>query len=240
MSLVHSEGIDDMLIKHSLATLVALATAVLVPRASSATTVDTFTFTQDGWTTTVINSPTMDTVGTPDPRGILTGSFTGTVEADGLIGRADLTSFGVSYQDSTAGLLFKATSPQALQLFSYNTNGGASSLDFAVNGFGIIAACAGAAASLDATCFLEGFVLNPVGTNGVVLTNSFTQFVTLNFAQLTLQSSVTTLPPSAPAATPEPEPVCCSWEAPSGVRLIGRRRLFYAVRPGGSPRRPCV
>ena len=73
------------------------------------------------------------TAGDPDLGGVLVGSFTGTVEADGLIQLADLTSFTVIYSDSAAPDAFVAHTVHALQLFSYDTNGGPSSFDFATS-----------------------------------------------------------------------------------------------------------
>ncbi len=156
---------------HLPAAAVALMTAALALPASQAGAIDTFTFSQVGWTSVILNAPTMSTAGASDPGAILTGSFTGTVESNGLIELGDLTSFSAFYQDSAAGQSFVAASPLALDLFSYNINGGNSSLDFAVEGgSGVSEACAGAAASLDPACLDVRFVPNPAGTNGAVIT----------------------------------------------------------------------
>jgi hypothetical protein len=118
--------------------LFALAASTFLAVSSLATplhaaVIDTFAFTFPGnWFTAPSSQIAF---------GGVHGSFTGTVEPDNTIQLSDLTSFSLT----VAGM--DSTSPGILTLFSFNTAGGVSSLDFIANsGFGIV--CGGAAATL--------------------------------------------------------------------------------------------
>ena len=76
----------------------ALGLATVVINSAAAATVDTFGFSQVGWTTYLANDPTT----TPDPGGRLEGTFIGTVEPSGLIQLNDLNSFTALYVDFAA------------------------------------------------------------------------------------------------------------------------------------------
>jgi hypothetical protein len=92
----------------------------------------------------------------------LTGSFTGTVEPDGLIERSDLTSFTATLITGTPPPIIASIDLSELTEFSYDTTGGVSSLSYIasvpVSSPPPIYWCAGAAAVLDAGC-------NPGGDN---------------------------------------------------------------------------
>jgi hypothetical protein len=144
-----------------------LAMSGIAP-ATSATTIDTYDFTQGGY---------VGLAGTGD----LTGSFTGAVESDGFIELADLSSMSVTFTVTGGGAL----SSDALPLFfSFDTAGGSSSLDLITNLVTTplpVSVCVGAAAVLGASgCGAGGF-------DGV-----FFPFTTQDFPVVTLVSSVTT------------------------------------------------
>jgi hypothetical protein len=153
----------------------AILGAITFAHSSWATTIDSFTFTQGDYSEGQIISAS------------LFGTFAGVVEPDGFIERADLTSFSVALDNVTPAF------------FSYDTNGGASSLNFAavVDGADV---CVGATAAF-------GGNINGVncGTGGSITGYDsgfgFT-FTTNQFPQITLVSSVTT------SAAPEP----ATWE----------------------------
>ena len=176
----------------------AITTALWMMVASQiagATIIDTFSFTQVGWTK-VIGTSGIIQAGAPDPGGMLSGTFSGVEEASGLIGQADLTSFSATYSDSNGS----STQAQA-PFFSYNVNGGASSLSFAGflenDGF-----CAGQAIFLLPACF--NFNTYPAGTNGLVHGGAFPIFITQDQPTITLVSRITEPPPPSPVAAPEP------------------------------------
>jgi hypothetical protein len=165
--------------------MLALAAGILTSPEARGATIDTLDFSESNWSF----YPTLSPV-----SGTLTGSFTGTVEADDLIEQGDLTSFSVSF---TVGSLFEIIPLAELTLFSYNLNGGPSSLDIAgmpqpVN------ICVGAATALDPNCTVDFEVAYPAGTVGVVELGDVPDFVSSSFPTITLVSSVTTL------TTPEP------------------------------------
>ena len=92
--------------------------AALIPLATNAATLETFTFTQTGYA----------------PGDTLTGTFTGAVEVDGSIQQADLTDFSASFADNLGalqGTQIDHYSLVNLQLFSFvpSMDGPNSSLD---------------------------------------------------------------------------------------------------------------
>lgn len=144
-----------------------------VSATAQATTIDTFNFTQTGWNYILHTS---GGVGEPDPGGILTGTFTGTVEPSGLIELGDLSSFSVLHTDS-AGVALGESLP-SLTLFSYDINGGASSLGVAGPEIPYVGAghtiCVGAAAALSPICAGApsfSILSFPLGTNGRCLSS---------------------------------------------------------------------
>ena len=160
--------------------------------AARAATIDTFSFTQGDWSDFFQGTGTL----APITNGILTGSFTGIVEPGGFIELTDLSSLTVAFTSphlSTEEILASTT------LFSYDTNGGASSLDIA-GPQGLPTICVGAAATLAAGCTLGFHETFPVGTKGdVEFGGAF--LVSPDLPVITLESSVTT----NPAVTPEPQ-----------------------------------
>jgi len=174
--------------------LAILAILATLP-AARGTTVDTFSFTEGDWSNFSMMSNGTVTLN-PIPTGILTGSFTGVVEPGGFIELADLSAFTLAYQSQS---LTTGENLASLTLFSYDTNGGASSLDIAGLGFPFDL-CVGAAATLQAGCtanFQENF---PAGTKGVVDFDGIFE-VSPDQPVITLVSSVTT----NPTVTPEPQ-----------------------------------
>lgn len=163
-----------------------------------ATTVDTFSFTQAGYSGALWS-------GSP---GVLSGTFTGTVEANGFIELADLSSIYVQF---TAG---------ALTLYGYGPPtffsflpGSASTLDLAT-GIGVAGqACVGAVAAFGFHGCGAG------GVNGEVSGLDTTQ----DLATVTLTSQQIILPPS-PAPQPVPHPVpppTAAMPEPSGCAMLG-------------------
>ncbi|HZU27540.1 MAG TPA: hypothetical protein VFA04_18570 [Bryobacteraceae bacterium] len=170
------------------------AAAILLSPAARAGTIDTWNFTEPNY------YPAQNNGGNTTPYEAV-GSFTGQVEADGLIELADLSAFTVQLEQNGAPVPPFTMGLSQLTLFSFNTNGGASSLDYAgtpnpnISNF-----CVGAATSLDANCTLNFSMTYPVGTVGVLLFGGPAD-ISSSFPQLTLASSVTTPPP---ATVPEP------------------------------------
>jgi hypothetical protein len=168
---------DDM--SKRILALGASAFLAMAP-AVSAATIDTYDFTQGGYSTPV--APPFDT-------GVLAGSFTGSVEADGFIELADVSSMTVKFAVSGTPIWSIDSLPV---FFSFDTTGGSSSLDFITNVAGvIIPACVGAAAALGAGGCGSGGVNGIVGETtilGVVV------WTTQDLPVVTLVSSVTSIP----------------------------------------------
>ena len=142
----------------------ALAAALSMPAHGG--TIDTFSFTETGWSE---NTPGMG-ITPPFAATVLTGTFTGSVEPNGFIEQSDLTQFSVQFE--SLGILNYDLTQQNLTLFSYDTapGGGASSLDFAATQGGLSNMCIGAATSLDSNCAYLNQPYLP-GTVGTVLLN---------------------------------------------------------------------
>jgi hypothetical protein len=156
--------------------LAALALCSLVP-AASATTIDTFSFTQGGY----------------QDGGVLSGSFSGAVEPDGFIELTDLKSINVTFTYNPGSVTATLYGYGPATFFSYATTGGASSLDL-VSSIGVSSdACVGAVAAFGAFGCGNG-VANAVGSVG--------DLSTTQLASVSLTSSVTTPPPLS--AVPEP------------------------------------
>ena len=144
---------------------------------SQATTIDTYDFTQGGYANSQLQLS----------HGPFSGSFSGTVEANGLIELSDLISFSL-FSNSTAP-----------SFFSFNTSGGASSLDVAVPPGALDeTVCIGATAAFGGT--IDGTNCGAGGSIGYNAVDGVT-FTTNQLPQVTLISSVTT---PTPAAAPEP------------------------------------
>lgn len=167
--------------------------AILAPPIAKASTIDTFSFTQSGYT----------------GGGTLTGSFTGTVETNGYIELSDLSAFNATLTVPTiAGTSIGYFYLTNLKLFSIlpGPNGPNSSLDFYAQTSGIAQnVCVGAAAAFD-LCGAGGNVAGIGNTIGVGDAS------TPNFSILQLVSSVPTSPPAT-----APEPASCSF---CGLALI--------------------
>jgi hypothetical protein len=159
--------------------LAALALCSLVP-AASATTIDTFSFTQGGY----------------QDRGVLSGSFSGAVEPDGFIELPDLKSINLTFTFDAGSVTANLFGYGPATFFSYSTTGGAGSLDF-VSSIGVGSdACVGAVAAFGAFGCGNG-VANAAG--------SVADFTTTQLAGVSLTSSVTTTPaPASPSPVPEP------------------------------------
>lgn len=141
---------------------------------ASARTVDVYDFTQDGYTDSITG-----------PTNVLTGTFTGTVEPDGLIELADLASISVTFM----GVTYHGPA----SFFSFNTMGGSSSLDLILPSGAI---CVGAAAAFGADFCGVG------GVNGYIYDHSVgLPFTTQELPTVTLVSSMTVPEPSTWAMT---------------------------------------
>ena len=193
------------------AALIALGLASLAPCIAQADTVNTYDFRIDGWT--------IFPRGQPDSSSILTGSFTAVVEPNGLIEQADLKSFTAKFSP----YLFSWTLSD-LSLFSFNTNGGASSLDFVV---GVrpeeVGTCVGAAALFAADCTIGFEEFPPSGTlASIVVGNHFLTETSSTQPTIALESSL--------VVTPLPPALSLFATALLGVCLFGwRKRKAQAV-----------
>jgi hypothetical protein len=142
------------------------------------------------------------TAGTPRPDLALTGTFTGTVEADGTIQLTDLTAFQEVF--ATGGFVTGVVPLADLTLFSFNTNGGASSLDTAGSPANPINICQGGAVPFDPQCTSNFTVFYPAGTFAVAEQNGTPVAIAESQPVVTLITSVTTNPPQVGATAPEP------------------------------------
>jgi PEP-CTERM motif len=125
------------------------------------------------------------------PISEIAGRFTGTVEPDGIIGLSDLSAFFIAASISNA-MVIGADSNNVLSFFTYDTNGGASSLGMiAVSGMAI--ACVGAPSVLSLTCNPGG--LNPQLTLASI-NDAGAAATTPDLTTITLLSSVSTPEPS--------------------------------------------
>ena len=140
--------------------LLAAVTAVLGTQMARGSTIDTFSVTETGWDDYSIATG----VGQPNPNGLLTASFTGSVEADGFIEQSDLTAFTL--------LSNSVGEPQTIllsgvSLFSYDVTSGATSFDFAGSSTRGNEVCLGAAVGLDSACNVNFQAAYPPGTTAV-------------------------------------------------------------------------
>ena len=174
--------------------LLAIAGLLVVSSGAYGATIDTFNFIE----------PNVYENGAPAGGQTFefAGSFTGAVEASGFIEQADLSAFTVQLADSNGNPIPQySMGLSSLTLFSFDANGGASSLDFAgTPEIALSNFCVGAATALDAACTFNFGYTYPVGTVGVLLLQGPAD-LSSSFPQITLVSSVTT-PPSS--AAPEP------------------------------------
>jgi PEP-CTERM motif-containing protein len=191
---VHKTSLETT-VKSSFLRLIA-AFVFAAPCVASATTIDTFSFTQSGY---------------PGVRGgfvSVWGSFTGTVEYDGYIQLADLQSFTINF-----GPFVETGLPI---LFTYSTTAGDTTLDIESqatmtgNYF-----CIGAVAAYGFD-HCNNFGLRPLGVWGNSL--SFQAPV------VTLVSSVTDTPPPPPFPSAVPEPASLLLMG-TGLLFAGVRRF---------------
>ncbi len=183
------------------------AVALLAAPAARATTIDTFSFSQSGYTFP------------GGSGGVLTGSFTGSVEADGYIELADLTNIQVQFQYGPITLFGYGPA----SFFSFSTTGGGSTLDLetsiGLNSF----ACVGAVAAFSYQhCDHAGAV-------GSVSGGAFT----VQQAVVTLVSSEVVPPPPVPLPAPN-LPV----DEPATAAILGGALIALGVtRRQGTLRR---
>ena len=192
-----------------------LAAAILVGGTAQAATVNTYSFTQDGWYS-------------PFPVGAtLSGTFTGTVGSTGIMSLADLSAFSASLTITTVGGIVDVL-PQDLTelgLFSFTTWGGPSTLFFTPIGApgATSGTCVGTAATLSPVCNPEGG--NPFGTLGDYIEHGSPVLFTSVAPVVTLVSSVTTS--DTPAGVPEP----AAW----AMMILGLGAAGVALRRGKRP-----
>jgi len=169
-----------MMLRSVIAGLVVLG-ALVVADGAKAATFKSYSFTQDGFVDTNPGSTVTGTV---------SGSFAGEVNSLGTIERSDLTAFNVTFELLFSGghYFWQGTSPM---LFSFNTTGGPTTLDFVVPLIGPLTdqtLCVGAAAALGVRdC-------GPQGGEG-----NFASLTTAQFPQVQLLSTtVTPIPATLP------------------------------------------
>jgi PEP-CTERM motif len=140
-----------------------------------AATIDTYDFTQGGYTFN----------GSPFLTGVLTGSFTGNVESSGFIEIADLSSINVTFTTTIAlEGVFQAFGVGPATFFSFDTAQGPGSLDFetAIDNVGGVVSCVGAVAAFGfGACGLggvNGFV-TPIWTTQALPVVSLVSSVTI-------------------------------------------------------------
>lgn len=142
-----------------------------------AATIDTYDFTQGGYTSN----------GSPFLTGVLTGSFTGDVESSGFIEIADLSAINVTFTITTdLEPPFQVFGFGPATFFSFDTAPGAGSLDFetGIGDVGAAVSCVGAVAAFGFGACGSG------GVNGFITPLWTTQALPV----VSLVSSVTTVP----------------------------------------------
>jgi PEP-CTERM motif len=154
-----------------LATVLSLAAV----RDTRAATIETYDFTQGGYTSSI----------EPLFSGVLTGHFTGAVEASGFIELADLSSIALVFT-----ITFELGNHQTTAFdgpttfFSFDVAGGSSSLGLATGDGSVATACVGAAAAFGFPGCGSG------GVNGSIF-GGLIPFSTQAVPQVTLVSSAT-------------------------------------------------
>jgi hypothetical protein len=192
-----------------------LAAAILVGGTAQAATVNTYSFTQDGWYSPFRVGAT------------LSGTFTGAVGSTGIMSLADLSAFSASLTITTVGGIVNVL-PQDLTelgLFSFTTWGGPISLFFTpITAPGATSGtCVGTAATLSPVCNPQGG--NPFGTLGDYIEHGSPILFTSAAPVVTLVSSVTTS--DTPAGVPEP----AAW----AMMILGLGAAGVALRRGRRP-----
>lgn len=146
-----------------------------------AETIDEFSFRQTGWVFAdgpFPNGSYFD--GKPDPGGTLVGTFAGSVGPNGLISLTNLSAFTAVYSDNTGVL---GSLPLAgLTFFSFNPAEPADSLTFAASLFQLTGACTGVASALSPDCTTDFVHTFPLGTNGIIFSESLPFWLTNDLA----------------------------------------------------------
>lgn len=166
-----------------------LGTAILGSQTAQGSTIDTFNLVETGWDAYSI----ITGVGPANPNGLLTASFSGSVEADGFIALADLSAFvlssNITGEPQTINLA-------GISLFSYNVNGGTGSFDFAGTSTRGNEVCLGAAVGLDGACNLQFQAGYPGGTRAIAEFGGGPAGISFNAPEITLVSSTVPEPGS--------------------------------------------
>jgi hypothetical protein len=184
-----------------LALLTAIVGTMLTPAGADADTIDTFTFTQAGWSLCDPNCR-------PEARFQLSGTFTGRVDATGQLQRSDLTAFSAIFDQLPVEAPYAAAAAlDQVYFFSFATAGGASSLSF-VTSPNPSRMCLGAAAVLHTDC--AGLAL-PAETKSSISFGTALRFFSTSLPDVRLVSSVPADPidpgpigPGPITAVPEP------------------------------------
>jgi len=173
---------------------------LILPGHAGATTIETFEFGQGGWVRADTN--------TPDPQGLLQGTFTGVVDpVTGLIPLANLTSFTINYAGANTADGHQQLAH--LQFFSFDArlfdaNPVSAGAQMAIitqrnDRFdGNVTECVGAPAALSTPC--NGNF--PFGVRGVFTSDVDSLFTMQNAAVRLLSRTV--IPDPDPSAVPEP------------------------------------
>jgi hypothetical protein len=170
-----------------------LTLAALAARAAN---IDTFTFTETGFTEVKFLPMGQIQAGAARPDVRLTGSFTGTLEQSGFMDLADLSAFTVT--TSTADFVVTETL-NLVGFFSFNVNGGSSSFGLAGILSGVIP-CLGPAVTAAPVCNGNLAIFYPPGTFAAIIVDADPEFISSSQPVITLVSSVNT----ATAQAPEP------------------------------------
>jgi hypothetical protein len=197
-----------------------IAAAMLCATSAGAATIDSFTYTQQGWSS----------VFGQDETGLeLTGAFTGVVGPGGYIELGDLTAFS-----ATLGIPGGTPHPLLLgdlAFFSFGTTSGPTTLSFAAE-FDGNWTCMGLASTYFPGCNPDGS--NPAEILGVFNTQRIPVLISDEAPAVTLVSSVDTTPPTGPV-DPAPIPEPAAWAtmllgliAIGGAMRVSRRRRGLA------------
>jgi len=190
-----------------ISSLFGLSILGATPLMANALSLDTFNFTQGGYVT-------------PNGIGTLSGSFTATVGMSSIIGIGDLQNIQDNFAFPVGNGITAILYGYNVQFFSYNINGGNSSLDLEGSIGPAQTVCVGAVAAFGfGNCNTVG---GPAPINGWVGLSS--GFFTAQLPEINLVSSVPIIVPTVPLDN-DPTIVTMTFMSSSAVAIAWKRKF---------------